>query len=169
MTDADYFGRPFETETYNLGGDTIANPQIGLRFLLADTQTLQLAFDAHVIVPLSGVLGMLVGVPMAINLGNRLRLDTGLLLPIRFTEPETQVDISIPLHLWIKVNPNTFIGPITGVYFHDGGGRRVPFGFGVGTSISYDAEVRFWLLFPDVRDDGQRQNFGLGVGLYVLF
>ena len=79
------------------------------------------------------------------------------------------VDISIPLHFWISVNRNTFLGPMTGLYFYDGGGRRVPFGFGVGSSIAYDAEVRFWLLFPDIRQDDGAKNFGLGVGLYVLF
>jgi hypothetical protein len=166
---ADYFGRPVETETYNLGVDTVANPQLGFRFQLARSRSVELAVDTHAILPLDGDFGLLVGLPIALNLGDRLRLDTGLFLPIVFADPGTVVDISIPFHVWIKVNPTLFVGPITGVYLYDAGGRRVPFGFGVGSSLSYDAEVRFWLLFPDVREDGGAKNFGLGVGLYVLF
>jgi hypothetical protein len=171
VTDADYYGRPFYTETYFLGNDTVANPQLGLRFVLVRGGSLDLGLDAHVIFPLDddSEFGLLLGVPLALRLGDRLRVDTGLFLPILLADPETRVDISIPVHIWIKVNPSTVLGPMTGVYFYDGGGRSVPFGVGVGTSIAYDAEVRFWLLFPDIRDDSQRKNFGLGVGLYVLF
>ena len=168
VINADYYGRPVETETYNLGNDTVANPQLGLRFQLARSQAVELALDTHAILPLDGDFGLLVGLPIALRLGDRLRLDTGLYLPIIFTD-DTRVDISVPFHLWIKVNPSLFLGPITGVYFYDSGGKAVPFGFGVGSSISYDAEVRFWLLFPDVSQDGGAKNFGLGVGLYVLF
>jgi hypothetical protein len=166
---ADYFGRPVETETYNLGSDTIANPQLGLRFLLLRAHPLELGLDAHAILPLSGRFGLLLGLPLNVRLGERLRLDTGLFLPIVFNDPGTTVDISIPVHVWIKVNPSLFLGPITGVYLYDSGGRSVPFGVGVGSSLSYDAEVRFWLLFPDIREDRGARNFGLGVGLYVLF
>jgi hypothetical protein len=169
VVNADYFGRPVETETYNLGNDSVANPQLGLRFLLARGRSVELALDAHAILPLDGYFGLLVGLPIALSLGERLRLDTGIFLPVVFAEPETRVDISVPFHLWIKVNPGLFLGPMTGVYFYDGGGRSVPFGFGVGSSLSYDAEVRFWLLFPDIREDRGARNFGLGVGLYVLF
>jgi hypothetical protein len=169
VTDADAFGRPFYTETYFLGNDTIANPQLGLRFSLLRGGSLDLGLDAHVILPLDGDFGLLLGVPMALRLGDRLRVDTGLFLPILLADPGTRVDISIPFHIWIKLNPSTVLGPITGVYFYDGGGRRVPFGIAAGTSIAYDAEVRFWLLFPDIRDGEQRKNFGLGVGLYVMF
>jgi hypothetical protein len=171
VVDGDYFGRPFYTETYNLGADTIANPQLGLRISAVRSGSLDLGIDAHVIFPLDDDtdLGMLLGLPLAVRLGDRLRLDTGLFLPIRLTEPDTTVDISIPFHVWIKVNPSTTLGPLTGVYFYDGGGRGVPFGFGVGSSIAYDAEVRFWLLFSDISNDESRQNFGVGAGLYVLF
>jgi hypothetical protein len=170
FTDADYYGRPFYTETYNLGADTIANPQVGLRFMLARGGTLEVALDLHAILPLQGVTGFLIGAPLALRLGERLRIDTGLFVPIFLTEPETTFDISIPVHIWIRVNPSTVVGPLTGAYFYDhGGGKRVPLGFGVGTSISYDAEVRFWLLFPDINHSGTKKNFGLGAGLYVLF
>jgi hypothetical protein len=170
VTNADYYGRPFYTETYNLGNDAIANPQLGLRFALVKGGSVDVGFDAHAILPLdsASVFGMLVGVPLSLRLGERLKIDTGLFVPIRLTEPETTFDTSIPFHIWIRANQSTYLGPMLGVYIHDhGAGRDVPFGFGVGTSISYDAEVRFWLLVPDIRDDSR--DFGLGVGLYVLF
>ncbi len=171
VIDADIFGRPVETETYGqqLGNDTFANPELGLRFLLLRAHPLELGLDARAILPLDEKFGLVLGVPLALRLGDRLRVDTGLFLPIIFTDPDTTVDMSIPLHVWIKVNSNLFLGPVTGLYLPDHGGRRVPFGFAVGNSISYDAELRFWLLFPDVREDSGAKNFGVGAALYVLF
>jgi hypothetical protein len=167
-TAADRFGRPVETETYNLGVSSVANPQLGLRFLAARLPVVELGLDAHAILPVSGSFGLLLGVPVALRLGPRLRVDSGLYVPIRFAEPDTIVDISVPLHVWLKVNPSTFLGLLAGVIFNDGGSRSIPLGFGAGYSLTYDAEVRFWLLFPDIRDEGLN-NFGFGAGLYVLF
>jgi hypothetical protein len=168
VTDADRYGRPVETETYNLGSDSLANPEIGLRFNLVRSGTLELALDGKLYLPVSGSFGIMVGLPLALHLGSRLRLDTGLFVPIIFADP-TYNEVSLPLHLWIKLQGGSFVGPITGVVFHSSGGRSVPFGFGVGTALSYDADLRAWLLFEDISHDGARNAFGAGVGLYVTF
>lgn len=170
VTEADYYARPVETETmHDLGSTSLSNPEIGLRFVLARSRTVDLGFDARIYLPLSGDLRMLLGVPLALRLGDRLRIDTGIFFPIYFNDPDTRVDVSVPLHFWFRLDSGTFLGPITGIYHHDGGGDSVPFGFGVGTSISYDAEVRFWLLFPDIDHDRGAKTFGAGVGIYVMF
>jgi hypothetical protein len=166
ITDADYFGRPVQTETHrHLGGETLANPELGLRFSLDRGGTAEVALDTRLIIPVDGDVGVLIGIPLALHL-QRIRLDTGLYIPITFTD-NTQVDFSIPLHLWIRLDSGTFLGPMTGVYFHDGGDESVPFGIGAGTSLAYDADLRFWFLFPDV--DVASDWWGTGVGLYVTF
>jgi hypothetical protein len=165
-TDADYFGRPVNTETRHLGGDTLANPDLGLRFSVQRGGTAEVALDAHLIIPVDGKVGLMFGVPLALHL-DRIRIDTGIFIPIVFVEDNTVVDISIPLHLWIRLDSGTFLGPMTGIYFHDGGGESVPFGVGAGTPLAYDADLRFWFLFPDI--DNASDWFGVGVGLYVTF
>ena len=167
-TEADRYGRPVETETYNLGSDSLANPEVGLRFNLLRGGTAEIALDGKVYLPVSGSFGVLVGLPLALHLGSRLRIDTGLFVPIVFENPTSNL-VSLPLHLWIKLQGGSFVGPITGVVFPSSGGKLVPFGIGVGTPLSYDADVRLWLLFEDVSHDGASKNFGAGVGLYVTF
>jgi hypothetical protein len=165
-TDADAYGRAVETETYNLGGKSLANPDIGLRFNLVRGGTAEIALDARIQIPVDPPLGLIVGLPVALHLG-RLRLDTGLHIPMRFHDSGTTIDISVPIHLWIKLKGGTFVGPMTGVIWQNDADTRVPFGLGVGTPLAYDADLRFWLLFRDV-DQGSN-DFGVGGGLYVQF
>jgi hypothetical protein len=165
-TDADRYGRPVETETYNVGDGAVANPEIGVRFNLVRGATPEVALDARVQLPLDGPLGLTFGVPVALRLGSRLRLDTGIFVPMRFADSGTAIDVSLPFHFWFR-NGNTFFGPITGITFqNDDGPTRIPFGIGVGTPLSYDADVRFWLLFDNIKQE--KKDLGVGVGLYVL-
>jgi hypothetical protein len=165
-TQADRYGRPVETETYNTGIDTLANPELGLRFNLVRGGTAEIAFDARVQLPFDPPLGLTLGLPIALHLG-KLRLDTGVFMPIRFHD-NTAIDVSIPLHFWIKLSGGNFIGPMTGVVWQNDAGTRVPFGIGAGTPLAYDADIRFWLLFLDI-GDSNKKDFGGGVGLYVQF
>jgi hypothetical protein len=165
ITQADYFGRPVETETWNLGFETLANPELGLRFSLERGGTAEVALDTRLMIPVDGDVGLLFGIPVALHL-SRVRLDTGIYVPIIFNDDNTRVHVSIPLHLWIRLDSGTFLGPITGIRFYDGGGESVPFGVGVGTPLAYDADLRFWFLFPDIDDS---DDWGTGVGLYVTF
>jgi hypothetical protein len=165
-TQADLYGRPVETETYNSGYDSIANPEIGLRFNLVRGGTAEIALDGRIQLPIDSPVGLTLGLPLALHLG-RVRLDTGVFMPIRFYD-NTAIDISIPIHLWIKLGGANFVGPMTGVVWQDHGANRVPFGIGAGTSLSYDADLRFWLLFRDIGEDNNK-DFGAGLGLYVQF
>jgi hypothetical protein len=164
---ADRYGRPVETETYNLGYDSIANPEIGLRYNLLHGPIAEIALDGRLYLPISGSVGVMVGVPVALRLG-RLRVDTGLFVPLIFSDP-TYNEVSLPLHLWIKLQDNAFVGPFTGVVFHSTGGSSVPLGFAFGTPLSYDAELRLWLLFEDISNEQGTKDLGGGAGLYVTF
>jgi hypothetical protein len=168
VTNADYFGHPVETESYNPGFETLRNPEIGLRIDLVSGGTAELALDTRLYLPVDGDFGFLFGVPIALHLGSRVRLDTGVFIPIILAD-DTNMAISLPLHLWFRLDGGTFLGPMTGVVFHDGGGESVPFGIGAGTSLAYDADLRFWLLFPNIDDGGADDYWGTGVGLYVTF
>jgi hypothetical protein len=171
VTRADVYGRPFETETYNTGGDTLANPEIGLLWELIQGHTGQIGFDTRVVLPVSGDISLMVALPVRLRLP-RARIDTGLYVPIFFhdgPEDDTTEIISIPFHLFFQPSSDLYLGPITGVRFHEHGGTDVPLGLALGTSISWDADLRFWLLFPDVSHSGSAKVFGVGVGLYVLF
>jgi hypothetical protein len=168
VTQADYFGHPVETESFNPGVGRLRNPEIGLRIDLVSGGTAELALDTRLYLPVDGEFGVLFGIPVALNLGGRVRLDTGIFIPVIFYD-NTDVDISVPIHLWFRLDGGTFLGPMTGIVFHDGGGETVPFGIGFGTSLAYDADLRFWLLFPNIDDGGANDYWGAGVGLYVTF
>ncbi len=165
---ADRYARPFETETYRTGSDTLANPEVGLRFNLTRASKAEIGVDARVQLPLDGPLGVLVGLPIALRLTPRLQIDTGVFIPIELGD-ETRTHVSLPLHLWVKLAGGTFVGPVTGVVFGDEGGRSIPFGVGGGTALAYDADVHFWLLFDDVSHGNASDRFGGGAGLYVTF
>ncbi|HEY0714937.1 MAG TPA: hypothetical protein VGF45_19815, partial [Polyangia bacterium] len=169
IVQADRYGRPVDTETYNTGYDTLANPEIGLLFNLVRGGTAEIGIDARLTLPIDGDPGLLLGLPINLRLGSAARLDTGVYLPIVFYDPDTRIDLSVPLRLYFRLGGGSFLGPILGIYKPEGGGTIVPFGIGGGASIAYDAEVRFWLMFDDIANDGGAKNFGLGIGLYVDF
>jgi hypothetical protein len=170
-TDADIYGRPFETETYNPGGDTLANPEIGLLWSLTHGHTAQIGFDARVMLPVGSNISFLVGLPIRLHFA-RARLDTGVFVPIFFHDHDgdrkTNAIFSVPLHLWFQTSGGLYLGPVTGVRFHDGG-SDVPLGLGIGAPLSGDADLRFWLLFPDVSHSGSAKTFGAGVAISVMF
>jgi hypothetical protein len=167
-TQADYFARTFETETYGTNHDTVANPEISLRWALVHT-AVEVALEGRLYLPTEdgSDVGIMLGVPVAIHIGGVARLDTGLYVPIIFTDPDATTLVSIPVHLWFQASHQLWLGPLTGARFHDGGHTGVPLGFGLGYAASYDVDLKTWLLFPDV--DSSSKNFGAGVGLQVRF
>jgi hypothetical protein len=164
-TRADHYGRTFETETYGSGGDTVANPELALRWALVHS-TVELGLEGRVYLPTDGGdLGIMVGVPLALHLGHVARLDTGLFVPMIFAN-DTQTLVSIPVHLWFQASHALYLGPLTGWRFHDPG-TAVPFGFGLGYSVAYDADIKTWILFPNIKST--TKDFGVGVGLQFRF
>jgi hypothetical protein len=168
-THADEYGRPFETETYGTDGDTVANPEVSLRWAVARGPVAELALDFRLYIPTEGgPFGIMLAAPVQLHLGDSARIDTGIYVPIIFTEPTSSV-ISFPLHVWFQIADNLFAGPLTGVRIYNPGGyTAVPLGVGLGYEPSRDLQVRFWFLTPNIKGSGPRA-YGAGVALEVRF
>jgi hypothetical protein len=165
-TQADRYGRPFNTETYGTNGDDMANPELHLRWAIArGTASLGLEGRAYIPIEHDSHFGVMVGLPLSLHLGS-VRFDTGLFVPILFYDPTITV-VSIPLHLWIQASNTVWFGPMFGWRHWSGNGSytEYPFGFGLGTAVNRAIDFRAWFLFPNInRDEGGRE-FGGGVAL----
>jgi hypothetical protein len=167
VTQADEFGRMFDFETYGTDSHTVANPEISLTWALVHT-AVELGLQARMYLPTEDGthVGIMLAVPVNIHLGDAARLDTGLYVPIIFTEPDTTTQVSLPFHLWFQASHQLYLGPLIGFRFRQPG-TWVPLGFGLGYSASYDVDLKTWLMFDNVKDDAK--NFGAGGGLQVRF
>jgi hypothetical protein len=171
LTQADRFGRAFETETYGVGVDSVANPEVSLRVALARTHAAALALEGRVYIPIEDgtELGIMVALPFHLHLGPSARFDSGVYIPVIFTDPRTTV-ISFPFHFWFQANPDLALGLLTGVrLYRPGGGTTVPLGVGINYAISRDTDLRTWLLFPNVKGSDSTKDFGLGLALEARF
>jgi len=111
--------------------------------------------------------GMVLGLPIALRTGV-LRLDTGIYIPIIFYSP-IQTAISIPAHLWIQVSPTLWLGPLFGIrVYHQNGAswNQYPVGFGIGSALAPNLDLRAWFLFDNVDDNAV---YGGGIALQVRF
>ncbi|HEY6475981.1 MAG TPA: hypothetical protein VI456_05320 [Polyangia bacterium] len=170
ITQADSYGRPFDTETYGTNGDTVANPEIHLRWAVARGSAAELGLEwrAYLPVEAGSSFGMMFAMPIALRAGS-LRLDTGLYVPIIFGNP-TQTVVSVPLHLWIQATRTLWLGPLFGVrVYSGGGGNQYPLGFGLGTALTHLVDLRTWILFPDISKNEAARTFGAGVALQLRF
>jgi hypothetical protein len=171
VTQADRYGRTFETETYGIGYDRMANPELKLRWAVARGSVALLGLEARAYLPIERgtPFGVMFGVPLALRVGS-VRIDTGLFVPIIFTEPSATSIVSIPIHLWIQASSTFWLGPLMGVQLNSPGGHTAyPFGFGLGSALSRQIDLRAWFLFPDLNQDAAARTFGAGVGLQIRF
>ncbi len=169
-TQADRYGRTFETETYGTGVETLANPELSLRVALVRTDAAALALEGRLYLPIEDgtKLGIMAALPLHLHLGPSARLDSGLYVPIIFTDPTSRV-FSIPVHLWFQANPAVALGLLTGVRFYrPADTTTVPLGVGLNYGLSSLTDLRGWFLFPNVRNDATG-NFGFGVGIEARF
>jgi len=170
-TTADSYGRAFETETYGVGHDRVANPELRLRWSVARGAVVQLGLEGRAYLPFEAGtrFGVMFGLPLALRLG-AVRFDTGLYVPIIFTEPNTTTVVSIPLHIWIQASPTFWLGPILGLQIQNPGGHDAyPFGFGLGSALSRQVDLRAWFLMPDINRDAAARTFGVGLALQIRF
>ena len=172
ITRADNYGRPFETETYGVNNDRVANPEIHLRWALARGPSAELGIDLRFYLPIEAEsrFGFMFGLPIRLRTGV-LRIDTGLYVPVIFTEPDTTTVVSVPVHVWIQAAPRLWLGPLFGLRVVNQGGSRseYPLGFGLGTAVSYNVDLRTWFLFPNMNRDAAARIWGVGVALQVRF
>jgi hypothetical protein len=169
---ADRYARPFETEMdpRTMGGDTMANPELHLRWLVARGAVAQLGLEARAYLPFEEHtrFGMMFGLPLSLRLAS-VRFDTGLYVPLIFYDP-TQSAISFPLHIWIQASSTFWLGPILGLrIINPGSHTQYPFGFGLGSMLAHNIDLKAWFLFPDMNRDEAARWFGAGVGLQIRF
>ncbi len=171
ITQADRYGRPFETETYGTNFDRVANPELHLRWAVARGSAAELGIELRAFLPIeaNSSFGLMFGLPVVLRAGT-IRLDTGLYVPVIFSDP-TRTVVSVPIHLWIQATRTLWLGPLFGVRVVSGGGNRdeYPLGFGIGSSLTRTIDLRTWILFPDISQTEAARTFGAGVGLQIRF
>jgi hypothetical protein len=164
-------GRLFDRQSFDEGADALVNPEVRVRGELVGDEIVELGLEGRLILPLADgtYVGAMFGVPLALHLGNRVRLDTGAYVPIVFAKHDTPVDLSIPVDVWIQATPRVWLGPMTGVRVHrlgeSGSTSDVSLGLGLGYTITHALDFKTMLLFPEINHGGRL--FGLGAGLQV--
>jgi hypothetical protein len=169
VTQADRYGRPFDTETYGTDFDTVANPELHLRWAVARGSTAELGLEWRAYLPIENgsSFGMMFGLPIMLRAGS-LRVDTGLYVPIIFADP-TRTVVSVPIHLWIQATRTLWLGPLFGLQVWHPGGDAYPLGFGLGTALTHLVDLRTWILFPDISRNEAARTFGAGLALQLRF
>jgi hypothetical protein len=170
ITQADKYGRTFDTETYGVNNDTVANPELHLRWAVARGSAAELGLEWRAYLPIEAgsSFGMMFALPVSLR-ASSLRLDTGLYVPIIFSNP-TRTVVSFPLHLWIQASRTLWLGPLFGIrVYSGGGGNQYPLGFGLGTALTHLVDLRTWILFPDISQNEAARTFGAGVALQLRF
>jgi hypothetical protein len=177
-TQADRYGRTFDTETYGTGSDALANPELRMTWAVAQGSMVHLGLEGRVYLPIErGTrVGVMFAVPLRLRLG-AVRVDTGVYVPILFYDP-TWTTISFPFQIWLQASRTLWLGPLLGVKFVDGNGNagtprerhtEYPLGFGLGTALSNAIDLRMWLLFPDINHNEAARTFGAGLALQIRF
>jgi hypothetical protein len=171
VTRADRYGRPFETETYGTNADRVANPELRLRWTVARGSNVLLGLGTRAYLPIeqNSRFGLMFEMPVVFRVGT-VRIDTGLYVPIIFAEPRTTTAVSIPVHLWIQASSTFWLGPLFGLRIENPSGHDAyPLGFGLGSALSRQIDLRAWFLFPDMNQDHAARTFGAGVALQIRF
>jgi hypothetical protein len=174
-TQADRYGRPFDTEqgsvTYGMLFDRVSNPELRFRWSVARGYAAELGLELRAYLPIETAsrFGFMFGLPIALRAGP-LRFDTGLYVPVIFYEPQTYTAVSVPLHIWIQAAYNLWLGPILGFRVENPGSHTAyPLGFGLGIQTSRAVDLRTWFLFPDMNRDAAARSWGVGIALEVRF
>jgi len=169
----DNYGRLFDRQYFDGGGSVLANPEVRVRGAVVRGDVAELALEGRFIIPVdpNSVAGLEFGMPLALHLGDRVRLDTGFWLPTTFTNTAT-LGISVPLDVWIQVTPRLWLGPMTGLYWPDVNRNPLPanqpyvsMGFGLGYAITHYLDFKTMFLFPELNEDSR--IFGVGAGVQI--
>jgi len=170
-TQADRYGRTFDTETYGTGGDALANPELRMTWAVAQGSMVHLGLEGRVYLPIeqNTRVGLMFAAPLRLRLG-AVRIDTGVYVPILFYDP-TQDTVSFPFHIWLQASRTLWLGPLLGVKLVHANGSHTeyPLGFGLGTALANAIDLRTWFLFPDINHDEAARTFGAGLALQIRF
>ena len=175
FTGADQYGRLFDRQTYGTGGDTFANPEFRIRGALVHGEVVELALEGRAVLPFEAntYFGAQFGMPILFHLGHVVRLDTGVFVPVIFFPHDVITDISAPIDVWIQCTPRLWLGPMSGVRFHNNanpnGNRNVDIsaGFGLGYQILRNLDFKTMFLMPRINQEAGARYFGVGAGIQV--
>lgn len=169
-TGADGFGRTLWTETYGTGGDSVANPELRVRWVAYSGSVAEVGLDGRVFLPIENGtrFGMMFGVPLAFHVTDILRIDTGAYIPIVFQPGgRTFNGLTLPGYFWFQTSEKLWLGPMAQLRFLDNGSGvhdgHLLLGFGLGYQVASSVDLKTMLLFPTV-DDGLGRHFGVGFG-----
>jgi len=164
----DLYGRLFDRQYFDGDGGILANPELRVRGALL-RGPVELGLEGRFIVPLeTNEAGLEAGMPLAVHLGDQVRLDTGLWLPIVIGDA-APVGLSVPFDLWIQASPLLWLGPMAGIAVAHLGdptaATSVSMGFGLGYQIRRNIDFKAMFLFRDI--NVQAGDFGLGAGVQI--
>ena len=170
-TKADEYGRLFDRQTFGTNHSNVANPEFRIRGAVVESAVVELALEGRATLPFedNARFGMMFGLPLAFHLGNTVRLDTGVYVPVVLYDP-TLFAISVPLDVWIQATARLWLGPMTGIRaYHQGQFENTDWslGFGLGYSITRALDLKAMLLMPGINHPEGARNFGVGVGIQV--
>lgn len=176
---ADQYGRLFDRQYVDGGDSWFANPELSIRGALVRSEVVEFGLEGRVFIPTEqNDAAIEFGMPLAFHIGRRVRLDTGIWIPVFFppsTGPggNSSFNISAPLDVWIQVTPRVWLGPMTGLVWYSVNNPAFPagpvgpaalsLGFGFGYEITHAVDFKAQFLFPDVNND--TRYFGLGAGV----
>jgi hypothetical protein len=171
-TGADYYARTLWTETYGTGADTVANPELRIRWVAYAGSVAEVGLDGRIYMPFEAGtrFGTMFGVPLAFHVSDFLRIDTGAYIPIVFRPPGygTFNGLSIPAYFWFQPSQHFWLGPMAALRVLDPGpgdhDAHLLLGLGMGYQVARPVDLKWWVLFPAVDNDFVRQ-FGAGFGV----
>jgi hypothetical protein len=165
----DLYGRLFDREYVGGRDDVLANPELRVRGALLRGPVLELGLEGRLFVPIEGNQAALeFGVPLALHLGESVRLDTGVYVPM-LLDYSPPFGFILPIDLWVQLTPRFWLGPMTGFnvvrYGNDATVTDVSMGFGLGYQILKNLDFKSMFLFPALNQDSR--FFGLGAGVQI--
>jgi hypothetical protein len=165
----DDYARLFDMQTFDDGNEPVANPEVRLRGELVRGEVGELALEGRVVAPFEPRtdVGLMFGVPIALHLGNRVRLDTGAYVAtVVGPHGDPYFQLSIPLDVWIQITQRFWLGPESDFVLDSNGNAGATIGLGLGYQITHAIDFKAQALTPLI--DTPRLDFpyvGVGVGL----
>jgi hypothetical protein len=175
---ADQYGRLFDRQTFATGPSVLANPELRVDGAVVRGRVAEIALEGRIVFPFeTGTdAGLLFGVPFAFHLGDRVRLDVGVYVPIVVDRPTADVAVDVPVDIWIQASARVWLGPMTGLAFRHVVARPAPLpgpqndfslGFGFGYEIVRYLDFKAMVLFPTIAQDSRLFGAGAGVELRI--
>jgi len=186
IANADSYARPFDQVGFYGGLNNavwgvgpVSNPELRVRGrILHIRRIFELGVEGRAIAPFANGTSFtqIVGVPMALHFGHRVRFDFGAYSHFTFRNTVAGgvlATLELPAALWFQVHPRVFLGPMFGfryysenVYSAGSANVDVNLGFGVGISLARFLDLKMQVYFPRIEDGIQYFGTGAAVGFY---